>query len=188
MPVPSRPNVPGSGTVLLTGVVVAKQVGLLPQNSPATWILPTLIPVEISALLRTKSSELVVALPVASRQIVSIVTPPHAPGDRENPPLTSLTTLVPPSLTFPENPITGPPSRTEPDVISTSTQTEVLEKPVQLPVPPWVSVTVPIKVPPTAISSDMLVAEADDSMAKLAAMTKAKIESLFFLTGVLLLI
>jgi hypothetical protein len=57
--------------VLLTGVVVAKQVGLLPQNSPATWILPTVIPVEISALLRTKSSELVVALPLASRQIVS---------------------------------------------------------------------------------------------------------------------
>ena len=71
MPLPSRPNVPGFGTVLLTGVVVAKQVGLLPQNSPATWILPTVIPVEISALLRTKSSELVVALPLASRQIVS---------------------------------------------------------------------------------------------------------------------
>jgi hypothetical protein len=49
-------------------------------------------------------------------------------------------------------------------------------------------VTVPIKVPPTAISSDMLVAEADDSIAKVAAMTKAKIESLFLLTGVLLLI
>ena len=34
----------------------------------------------------------------------------------------------------------------------------------------------------------MLVAEADDSIAKVAAMTNAKIESLFLLTGVLLLI
>ena len=48
--------------------------------------------------------------------------------------------------------------------------------------------TVPIKVPPTAISSDMLVAEADDSIAKVAAMMKAEIESLFLLTGVFLLL
>jgi hypothetical protein len=54
---------------------------------------------------------------------------------------------------------------------------------VQLPVAPWVSVTVPIKVPPTAISSDMLVAEADDSIAKVPAMINAEIESLFLLTG-----
>src|SRR5438046_2204738 len=99
-PVPSRPKVPGSGTVLVVGVVLAKQVGELPQKSPATWISPSVMPVEVSALLRTKNSELAVPLPVETRQIVSVPIPPHAPDERENPPLTSLTRVVPPSLTF----------------------------------------------------------------------------------------
>jgi hypothetical protein len=84
-PVPSRLNIPGSGTVLVLGVTAAKQVGELPQNAPATWMFPTVIPVETSALLSTKNSELAVALPVVSRQIVSFPIPPHAPIASEKP-------------------------------------------------------------------------------------------------------
>jgi hypothetical protein len=54
-----------------------------------------------------------------------------------------------------------------------STQTEVLEKPMQLPIPPWVRVTVPISVPPTDISSVMLVAEAAGTIANVATMANA---------------
>jgi hypothetical protein len=181
-------RVPGSDTVLATGVVVAKHVGEVPQNVPATWMFPSVIPVETSALLSTKNSELVVALPVLSRQIVSVPTPPHAtPIASENPPLTSLTAVsIPFSFTSPENPITGPPSRTEPDVIWMSTQTEVLEKLMQLPVPPWVKLTVPISVPLTDISSVMLVAEAAGTVASVAAMISTKIEGLLLRMAVLL--
>jgi hypothetical protein len=159
------------------GVVVAKQVGELPQNDPATWTFPSVIPVEVSALLRTKNNEEVVALPVASRQIVSFVIPPHAPNESE-PTLTSLIMVVPFTFTLPENPITGPPSLTEPDVIWTSTHTEVLEMLKPLQVPPWVRVTVPTCVPPTSIMSVIEVAEAAGTVAKATPMTNAKIEGL----------
>jgi hypothetical protein len=132
-------SVPGSGTVLVPGVVVAKQVAsVVPQKSPATWMLPRVMPVETSALVSTKNSELVVALPVVDRQIVCDPMPPQAfPIARENPPLTSVTSVtIQFSFMSPENPITGPPSRTEPDVISMSTQTEVAEKVEQVPLPP----------------------------------------------------
>jgi hypothetical protein len=133
-PVPSKPNVPGSGTVV-PGVVEAKQVGELPQKAPATWMFPVVIPLEVSALLRTKNNEVVVALPVVSRQIVCFPIPPHAPNESE-PTLTSLIIVVPFSFTLPENPTTGPPRRTAPDVIWMSTQTEVLEMLMPLHIPP----------------------------------------------------
>ena len=135
MPVPSSVRVPGSGTTVVTGVVVAKQVGELPQKAPATWMFPVVIPVEVSALLRTKNSEVVVREPLASRQIVCDPIPPHAPGESE-PTLKLLAVVAPLKLTLPEKPTTGPPSRTAPDVMVMSTQTEVLEKLAQLPVPP----------------------------------------------------
>jgi len=142
-------------------------------------MLPNEIPVDVSALLSTKIREVVVKLPVASKQTVSIVIPPQAPRERE-PTLKSLAIDVPLTFTFPEKPITGPPSRTEPDVISTSTQTEVLEILIPLHIPPSVKVTVPISVPPTVISSVMLVAEAAGTVASIAARTKAKIRRLLF--------
>ena len=132
-----RANVEGSGTTLVVGVVVAKQVGDVPHKSLATWILPTMIPVEVSALVRTKTSEVAVRLPVALRQIVSVPTPPHAVPIESDPMLTSVTDVVIPfSFMSPENPMTGPPSLTVfPPVISISTHTEVPVA-MQLPVPP----------------------------------------------------
>jgi hypothetical protein len=62
--------VEGSGTTLLVGVVVAKQVGELPHKSLATWIFPTVMPVEVSAFVSTNNSELAVTLPVANKQTV----------------------------------------------------------------------------------------------------------------------
>ena len=95
----------------------AKQVPELPQKAPATWMFPTVIPVEVSALVRTKNSELAVRLPLASKQTSCFVMPPHAP--KESAPVLTLVAMdnIAFSFTFPENPITGPPSRTEPDVI-----------------------------------------------------------------------
>src|SRR5579864_3904293 len=116
-PVASRPNVPGSGTAA-AGAVVAKQVGELPQKDPATWTSPVVIPVEVSALLRTKNRELVVISPVASRQIVWAPIPPHAVPIESEPTLTLLIIVVPLTLMLPENPTTGPASRTVlPDAI-----------------------------------------------------------------------
>lgn len=70
-PVPSKPSVPGSGTVGggPPGPVVAKQVaGLLtvpPHTIPITCTPLTVIPVEISALVRTKNSDDVLKPPLA---------------------------------------------------------------------------------------------------------------------------
>jgi hypothetical protein len=183
------PNVPGSGTAL-TSVVAAKQVGELPQKSPATWMFPKLIPLEVSALLRIRNSDWAVADPLASKQMVSCETPPHAPEESEKIPPTSVSVdVIPFSLTLPENPITGPPSRTEPDVICTATQTDVLEMLVPPHIPPWVRVAVPINVPPTDMLSVMVIesAEAAGSTAIAAATMTAKIKSLELLrTDVLL--
>jgi hypothetical protein len=98
-------------------------------------MFPVVIPVEVSALLRTKNNDVVVVLPLASRQIVSFVIPPQAPNESE-PTLTSLIIVVPLTFKLPENPTTGPPSLTVPDVIWMSTQTEVLEMLMPLQVPP----------------------------------------------------
>jgi hypothetical protein len=174
-----RPNVPGSGTVL-TSVVVAKQVGELPQKSPATWMFPSVIPLEVSALPRIRNTDEAVADPLASKQMVSVEMPPHAPEENKKAPPTSVSVdIVPFSLTFPENPITGPPSRTEPDVICTATQTDVLEMLVPPHIPPWVRVAVPINIPPMDMLSVMVIesAEAAGTTAIAAAMT-AKIKSL----------
>jgi hypothetical protein len=59
-----------------------------------------------------------------------------------------------------------------------ATQTAVLEKLAQLPIPPCVRETVPISVPPTEISSVMLVAEAAGTITNVAAMANAKSKSL----------
>jgi hypothetical protein len=67
-----------------------------------------------------------------------------------------------------------------------STQTEVLEKLMQLPVPPWVKLTVPISVRLTDISSVMLVAEAAGTVASVAAVISTKIEGLLLRMAVLL--
>src|ERR1051325_2525437 len=104
-PVPSRVKEAGSGTTEVVGVVVAKQVGELPHRSLATWMFPTVIPVEISALLRTKINELVVRLPLAYRHTSCLPIPPHAPSERE-PTLKSLAIELPPSFTLPEKPTT----------------------------------------------------------------------------------
>jgi hypothetical protein len=128
-------NVPGSGTALVVGVVVAKQVGPEEHNELATWTFPTVIPVEVSALLSTKNSKLVVALPVVKRQTSCFPTPPHAPNESE-PTLTSLTIVVPPTFTLSENPTTGPPSLTvDPPVVAILTQTESLEMLMPLHIP-----------------------------------------------------
>jgi hypothetical protein len=128
-------NVLGSGTTLVVGVVVAKQVGPVEHNELATWTFPAVIPVEVSALLSTKNSKLVVALPVVARQISCFPTPPHAPKESE-PTLTSLTAVIAPTFTLPENPTTGPPSLTvDPPVVVILTQTEVLEMLMLLHIP-----------------------------------------------------
>jgi len=59
-----------------------------------------------------------------------------------------------------------------------STQTELLEMLMPLQVPPCVRVSVPICVPPTNISSTIEFAEAAGTVASVAAMTDAKIETL----------
>ena len=155
------PSVPGSGTVL-TSVVVAKHVPSLPQKSPATWMLPRVMPLEVSALLRTRNSDWAVPGPLASKQMVSFEIPPQAPEESEKTPPRSVTVdVIWFSLTFPENPITGPPSRTEPDVIWMATQTDVLEMLVPPHIPPWVRVAVPINVPPTDMLSVMVIESAE---------------------------
>ena len=114
---PTRLKLPVSGTVL-TSVVVAKHVAEGAQNDPATWMFPSVIPLAVSALVRTRNNDWAVADPLASKQMVSFEMPPHAPEERVKTPPTSVSVdVIPFSLTFPENPITGPPSRTEPDVI-----------------------------------------------------------------------
>jgi hypothetical protein len=124
----------GSGTTVL-GVVAAKQVGPEEHNELATWTFPTVIPVEVSALLSTKNSELAVRLPFASRQTSCLPIPPQAPNESE-PTLKALAIDVPLTFTLPENPTTGPPSLTvEPPVVSIWTQTEVLEMLVPLHIP-----------------------------------------------------
>lgn len=134
-PVPSRLNVPGSGTTLLFGCAVAKQVGPGEHNELATWTFPTVIPVEVSALLSTKNIELVVRLPFASRQTSCLPIPPQAPNESE-PTLKALAIDVPLTFTLPENPTTGPPSLTvDPAVVEMRMQTEVLEMLVPLHMP-----------------------------------------------------
>jgi len=165
---------------VLPGVVTAKQVDGLPavppQKVPTTCGPPTVIPEPLRlALVRTRKYEVVVPGPVVSRQRVWLPRPPHAPLESE-PKLTLVTVVVPPTLMPPEKPITGPPVRTAPEVIWTSTQTEVLAMAAPLQVPPWVMVTVPTVVLPTVILS--VVAEAAGAMARAATTTKARTESL----------
>jgi hypothetical protein len=179
--------VEGSGTTLLVGVVVAKQVGPVAHKSLATWTFPTVIPVEISAFVRTKVNELAVALPVVPKQVkVDLLPiPPHAPKDSE-PVLTPVIIEVPLTFMFPENPMTGPPSLTvfEPD-IEMSTQTEVASA-VQPPVPPWVRVSVPTWVEPKNKLSLMLSAQRAGAIANVAVMASADIKNFVFRTAVLL--
>jgi hypothetical protein len=179
-PVPTRLKLPVSGTAL-TSVVVAKHVAVGAQNEPATWMFPSDIPLEVSALVRTRNSEDAVADPVVSKQIVSFEIPPHAPEENVKTPLTSVRVdIVPFSLTFPENPITGPPSRTAPDVIWMSTQTDVLEMLMLPHIPPWVRVAVPSCIPPRDIVSVMLTesAKAAGTTASVTATRTANVESL----------
>jgi hypothetical protein len=178
--VPTRLKLPVSGTVL-TSVVVAKQVAEGAQNDPATWMFPSVIPLEVSAFVRTRNNDWVVADPLASKQMVSFEMPPHAPDERVKTPPTSVSVdVIPFSLTFPENPITGPPSRTEPDVIWMSTQTDVLEILMPPHIPPWVRVAVPICMPPADMVSVMVTesAKAAGTMASVPATRTANIESL----------
>jgi hypothetical protein len=88
--------VEGSGTT--EGLVVAKQVALGEHKELATWRFPIVIPVEVSALLKTKNNQPAVTFPVASRQIVSVPTPPQALPTKSEPMLTSLTAVLP--MTF----------------------------------------------------------------------------------------
>jgi hypothetical protein len=182
-PLPISANVLGSGTTLVVGVVVAKQVGPGLHKSLATWTFPTVMPVVVSALVRTKISELVVRLPLASRHTVCLPTPPHAPNERE-PKLTLLTSVASPfSFTSPEKPTTGPPSLTVvPPVVSISTQTEVLEKLMQLPVPPWTMVSVPTCVEPKNRFSEIVSANAAGAINRVAVIVNANSVSLFFTT------
>jgi len=178
--VPTRLKLPVSGTVL-TSVVVAKHVAEGAQNDPATWMFPSVIPLEVSALVRTRNNDWAVADPLASKQMVSFEMPPHAPEERVKTPPTSVSVdVIPFSLTFPENPITGPPSRTEPDVIWMSTQTDVLAMLVVPHIPPWVRVAVPICIPPADMVSVMVTesAKAAGTMASVPATRTANIESL----------
>lgn len=186
-PVPSNPKLPGSGTVL-TSVVVAKHVAAGAQNDPATWMFPSVIPLEVSALLRTRNRDVAVPDPVVSKQIVSFEIPPHAPEENVKTPLTSVRVDIVP-LTFPENPITGPPSRTEPEVIWISTQTDELEMLMLPHIPPCVRVAVPISIPPKDMLSVMVTESANvaGTAASAAATMTAKVESLTLLrTDVLL--
>ena len=173
--------------MLLVGVAVAKQVGPVAHNSLPTCTFPTVIPVEISALVRTKVNELAVALPVVPKQVkVDLLPiPPHAPKDSD-PVLASVIMEVPLTFMFPENPMTGPPSLTvfEPDIVM-STQTEVASA-VQPPVPPWVRVSVPTWVEPKDKLSVMLSAHRPGAIAKVAVMASADIKNLLFRTAVLL--
>ena len=71
---PTKLKLPVSGTVL-TSVVVAKHVAEGAQNDPATWRLPSVIPLAVSALVSTRNNDWAVADPLASKQRV-----PVAPG------------------------------------------------------------------------------------------------------------
>jgi hypothetical protein len=144
-------------------------------------MFPSVIPLEVSALVRTKNNDWAVPDPLASKQMVSFETPPHAPEERVKIPPTSVSVdVIPFSLTFPENPITGPPSRTEPDVIWMSTQTDVLAMLVVPHIPPWVRVAVPSCIPPRDMVSVRVTesAEAAGAMASVPATRTANIESL----------
>src|SRR5690349_16345855 len=91
-PVPSKPSVPGSGTVGggFTGVDdVEKQVakppvvGLVPQAGPTRWIPIPVISVVLPAPLRTILIELKVPFapfPVTSKQRVCPAMPPQVPA------------------------------------------------------------------------------------------------------------
>jgi len=181
-PVPTKLKLPVSGTVL-TSVVVAKHVAEGAQKDPATWMFPSVMPLEVSALVRTRRTDEAVADPVASKQMVSCEMPPHAPDESKIPPRSVSVDVIPFSLTFPEKPITGPPSRTEPDVISMSTQTEVLEMLMPPHIPPCVRVAVPICIPPADIVSVMVMesAKAAGMTVRVAATKTANIESLTLL-------
>jgi hypothetical protein len=146
-------------------------------------MFPSVIPLEVSALVRTRKTDEAVADPVASKQIVSCEIPPHAPEESKTPPRSVSVDVIPFSLTFPEKPITGPPSRTEPDVISMSTQTEELEMLVPPHIPPCVRVAVPICIPPADIVSVMVTesAKAAGMTATVAATKTANSESLTLL-------
>jgi hypothetical protein len=171
--VPTRLKLPVSGTAL-TSVVVAKQVVEGAQNDPATWMFPSVIPLEVSALVRTRNNDWAVADPLASKQMVSFDTPPHAPEERVKiPPTTVSVDVIQFSLTFPENPITGPPNRTEPDVIWMSTQTDVLAMLVVPHIPPWVRVAVPSCIPPADMVSVMVTESANAAGIASVAATKA---------------
>lgn len=177
---PTRLKLPVSGTVL-TSVVVAKHVAEGAQNDPATWMFPSVIPLEVSALVRTRNNDWAVADPLASKQMVSFEMPPHAPEERvKTPPRSVSVDVIPFSLTFPENPITGPPSRTEPDVIWMSTQTDVLAILVVPHIPPWVRVAVPICIPPEEMVSVIVTesAKAAGTTASVAVTKTANIESI----------
>lgn len=173
--------------MLLVGVVVAKQVAPFGHKSLPTWTFPTVIPVEISALVRTKVNVLTVALPVVPKQVkVDLLPiPPHAPKDSE-PVLVSVTMEVPLTFMFPENPTTGPPSLTvfEPDIVM-STHTDVASA-VQPPLPPWLRVSVPTWVEPKNKLSLMLSAQRPGAIANVAVMASADTKNLLFRTAVLL--
>lgn len=180
-PVPTKLKLPVSGTALVVGVVVAKHVAAGAQNDPATWIFPSVIPLEVSAFVSTRKSDVAVEGPLASKQTVSFEIPPQAPEENVNFPLTSVSVdIIWFSLTFPENPITGPPSRTEPDVIWMSTQTDVLEMLMVPHIPPWVRVAVPSCIPPKDMVSVMVMesAKAAGTMASAAAIRTANFERL----------
>lgn len=168
------------------GVVVAKQVAPFGHKSLATWMFPTVIPVEVSAFVRTKVYELAVALPVVSKHVKTLLLPipPHAPADSEPMLVSVIVEAVMLLLMFPENPMTGPPSRSvfEPD-IEMLTQTE-LASAVQLPEPPWVKVIVPTWVEPKSMLSVMLSAQTAGASAITAAMASAKIRNFLFRTAV----
>ena len=173
--------------MLPVGVVVAKQVAPFGHKSLPTWTFPTVIPVDISAFVRTKLNVLTVVLPVVPKQVKTdlLPIPPHAPKDSE-PVLAAVIIEVPLTFMFPENPITGPPSLTVfvPDIVM-STQTEVASA-VQAPVPPWVRVSVPTWVEPKNRLSVMVSAHRPGAIAKMAVRASADIKNFLFRTAVLL--
>src|SRR5579862_3219552 len=140
-PVPRKSNVLGSGTALVVGDELAKQVGEVPHAAPATCNPKSVIAVVVPAPVSSNVRELTVPLPVVSKQRLSAFIPPQAPEEKP-------VKLMPrPLKPVPEKPTVGPPSRmVYPDAASMVTQMSPLAQ-----LPPVVTLAFATNVLPTKI-------------------------------------